>query len=111
MSETYFWVAALLDQVLNLDLGQILKLGAFRECPRQKYSTPSLPLTIPELVAAYPDLRIDYCKSKALQGLQLWLWLWLWLWLLGCSAAVGSRPPLFSRSVANAAPTRWRRFH
>ena len=33
MSETYFGVAAPAHLVLNLDLGQILKLGAFRECP------------------------------------------------------------------------------
>jgi hypothetical protein len=35
------------------DLGQIPKSHAFREYPRQKYSTPT-PLIIPELVAAYP---------------------------------------------------------
>src|SRR6516164_5396861 len=50
---------------------QILKLRAFRECPRQKYSTPSLPLTIPELVTALRDFRIDYFSCMALQGLQL----------------------------------------
>jgi hypothetical protein len=68
-----FGVAAPAHLVLNLDLGQIPKLRAFREYPRQKYSTPSLPLTIPELVAALRAFRIDYFKCMALQGLQLCL--------------------------------------
>ena len=45
---------------------KILKLRAFREYPRQKYSTPFLPLTVPQLVAAYPTPG-----CMALQGLQL----------------------------------------
>jgi hypothetical protein len=41
----------------DLDLGQILKLRAFRECPHKKYSTSVSPLTIPKLVAAHAPIN------------------------------------------------------
>jgi hypothetical protein len=39
---------------VRTDRSKISKLRAYREYPRQKYSTPSLPLTIPELGDPHP---------------------------------------------------------
>ena len=58
---------------LNLDLGQISKLRAFRECRHKNLDPSSLPLAIPELVAvnstsrstiASASLQLRFCSAS-----------------------------------------------